>query len=264
MKIKDLVEELRAMAAEPVNEADTADVIKTGDGEQTVTKVAVSMFGTPEVINAAVAYGANFLIVHEPLFYEHYDTEMPYAQCYAKKQLIEDAKLTVFRFHDYAHAMLPDLIYEGQIAFSGLSGRFEKGKYFAVNRFILDKPITTLELAKTLERNLGIEHLRIAGARNNCVQTISCCFGTPGHQVEEFDECDTVLTGEICEWAVGEYVRDAAQMGKQKSMIVMGHINSEKCGMQLLCDKLNQRHPDLEVRYFDCGDVYSYTDSAEQ
>ncbi len=259
MKINELISELRGMATRPVNADNTVDVIKIGDAEAQITRVGVAMFATPEVIKAASEKNVNFLIVHEPLFYTHLDTEMPYEQCFEKKELIEQAGITVFRFHDYAHSISPDLIYEGQLAYSGLSGHFEKGKYFAVNRFVLDEEMTTLSLARALEKSLGAEHLRIVGDRENKVKTISCCFGTPGHLFEEINECDTVLTGEICEWGIGEYVRDGAQMGKKKSMIVMGHINSEKFGMKLLCDKLSVSHPELDAIYFDCGDIYSYT-----
>ncbi len=259
MTVSELLFELRAMAAIPMDPDRTVDVIKVGDGEKEVACVAVTMFGSPSVIKAAKAAGANVLIVHEPLFYNHEDTDMPYPQCFDKKKLIEEAGLTVFRFHDYAHAMAPDLIYEGQITFSGLSGHLMKGEYFAVSRFVLDTPMTTLELCKTLEDTLGLHHLRIAGARDNLVKTISCCFGTPGHQIEEFEDCDTVLTGEICEWATGEYVRDAAELGKAKSMIVMGHSNSERFGMKLLAEKLTRLHPEFKTVYIDGGDVYSYT-----
>ncbi len=258
MKIDQLITELYALAKEPVNREKTVDVIKVGNGEEEITRVGIAMFATPEVIASAAEQGVNFLIVHEPLFYTHRDTEMPYAQCFEKKRLIEQAGLTVFRFHDYAHAMLPDLIYEGQISYLGLPGRFEKGKYFAVNRFILDEEMTTPELAAALEKNLGLQNMRIVGDRDHKVKTVSCCFGTPGHHFEEIDECDTVLTGEICEWGIGEYIRDAAQMGKKKSMIVMGHNNSEKFGMKLLCDRLAVTHPELDPKFFDCGDIYTY------
>ncbi len=260
MTVNDLIYKLKSMAVETFDESKTADVIKIGDGSEEIKKVAVTMMATPDVIRAATEYGANFIIVHEPLFYTHMYTEMPYEQCFEKRKLLEEAGLTVFRFHDYAHRMIPDLIYEGQIKFSGLCGHFERGKYFAVNRFILNKPMTTIELVQELENNLNIKHLRIAGCRNNMVKTISCCFGTPGHLIEEFEECDTVLTGEICEWSVGEYVRDASQMGKLKSMVIMGHINSEKCGMKLLVEKIHSLYSELDVKYFDCGDVYSYFD----
>ncbi len=260
MKIKELVLDLVKLSGKEYSEDGTVDVIKCGDADAEIKKVAVAMFATPDVIRKAAEYEANFLIVHEPMFYNHTDTQMPYEQCHAKKEMLERLGMTVFRFHDYAHSITPDLIFEGQLYYSGLNGHFEKGKYWAVNRFILDTPMTTLELAEQLEKKLGIKHLRIAGARHNTVKTISCCFGTPGHLIKEFAECDTVLTGEICEWIEGEYVRDHHQMGGDKSMIVMGHINSEKFGMKLLEKYLTEQYPHISTRYFDCGDVYSYTD----
>ncbi len=260
MKIKELINELKGFIDKPFAPGTTCDTIKTGSDENEITKVAVSMFATPEVIKAAHEYGANFLIVHEPVFYNHSDTSMPYPICYEKIELINNCGLTIFRFHDHPHTMMPDMICEGQLKFSGLCGTFMKGKYYAVNRFILDEPMTTLELARTLEKNLGVKHLRIAGCRDNLVKTVSCCFGTPGHLEDEFAECDTVLTGEICEWTVGEYVRDYMQLKNDKSMIVMGHINSEKFGMKLLSEMIDDNHPELLTKYFDCGDLYSYTD----
>ncbi len=259
MKINELISELRALAVEPVDSEKTVDVIKTGDGDAEIIKVGVAMFPTPSVLKAAVDDGVNFLVAHEPIFYTHRDIEMPYAQCFEKKKLAEDLDITVFRFHDYAHAMYPDLIYEGQIKYSGLKGEFVKGKFRGINRFVLDEEITTLELAKTLEKKLSLRNLRIAGDRENKVKTISCCFGAPGHVVEEIDECDTVLVGETSEWAIAEYIRDGAEMGKQKSIIVMGHNNSEKYGMVLLAEKLRVMHPELPIEFYDCGDIYSYT-----
>ncbi len=259
MVVKELLAALKALAKEPIPGKQTVDCVKIGDENSRINKIAVSMFATPSVIKRAAAFGANLLIVHEPIYYNHADTEMPYAQCHDKEALLNEHGMTVLRFHDHAHSMLPDLIYDGQLHFSGLKGRFERGKYWAVNRFILDEPMTTVQLAKTLEAALDIQNLRIAGARDNLVKTISCCFGTPGHLIEEFTECDTVLTGEICEWIVGEYVRDYAEFGGQKSMIVMGHGNSEKYGMKLLAAQLAEQYPAIPIRYFDSGDLYSYT-----
>ncbi len=260
MKIKDLMALLISEAPDPIPNSETGDVLKAGDGDAEIVKIAVTMFPTVEVIEKAAEYGANFLLVHEPLFYNNSDKKMPYESCYAKKALLEKHGITVWRFHDYAHSSVPDLIFDGQLHYSGLKGHFEKGKYWAVNRFILDTPMTTLELVKTLEKNLELKHLRIAGARDNLVKTVSCCFGTPGHVAEEFAECDTVLTGEVCEWDIAEYARDYHQLGGQKSLVVMGHCNSEKFGMKLLAERLAERYPDIPVKYFDCGDVYSYTD----
>ena len=64
---------------------------------------------------------------------------------------------------------------------------------------------------------------------------------------------------EACEWQVCEYVRDAAELGINKSVIVMGHVGSERNGMRLLCEKLVDDHSDIQFKYFENEEVYSYT-----
>ena len=69
-----------------------------------------------------------------------------------------------------------------------------------------------------------------------------------------------VLTGEACEWNLAEYARDCAQLGYKKALIIMGHIGSERDGMVYTADLLKDMHPELDVQYFECGEVYTYTD----
>ena len=131
--------------------------------------------------------------------------------------------------------------------------------------FHLDAPFASLpvELAKQIEKNCNIKHLRICGAANTPCTVISGMFGTPGGVFEELksDQCEILLTGEACEWALAEYARDAAQLGYKKALIIMGHIGSERDGMLYTADLLKEMHPELEVQYFECGEVYTYTDS---
>ena len=90
-------------------------------------------------------------------------------------------------------------------------------------------------------------------------------FGGPGNGAFtelQRDECEVVLIGETCEWMLGEYARDAAQLGYKKAVIIMGHIGSERDGMIYTADILKEKHPELDVKYFECGEVYQYTDQA--
>ena len=260
MTCQELINELKAMAATPIDENQTCDTFKSGDPSAEIVGIAVSMFATPDVVRKASECGANLLIVHEPTYYNHFDTEKndcPPASL--KEKLIKDSGITIFRFHDYAHSCSPDLICEGELKYSGLKGEFREGKYSAVNDFILDEPMSALQLAKTLEEKLGIKHIRIAGNAHAEGRKISCNFGTPGHLVESLAESDFVLTGEICEWQLGEIARDYGQLGFNKAILVMGHIGSERAGMKHLADILVQRHPELSIQYIECGEVYSYS-----
>lgn len=258
MKIKELIDELKTYSSQPFDV--TCDTVKCGDTEREIAGVGVAMFATPEVIRKAKEANINFLIVHEPLCYNHMDTSVPFPVGQEKRDLLAEYGIAVFRFHDFAHNMNPDLIYEGQLKMMGIPGTPEKGKYFAVNRYILNEPMTAKNLAKKLESALGIKHIRIAGCTDKEGTNISCCFGTPGHVAEELSETDFVLTGEICEWCEGELARDMAQMGYNKAILVMGHIGSEYGGMKLLADMISEKHAEFPTQYINCGEVYSYTD----
>ncbi|MCQ2471232.1 MAG: Nif3-like dinuclear metal center hexameric protein [Clostridia bacterium] len=260
MKCNDVINEIKSWASVEIDPTKTCDTIKCGDGEKEVSKIAISMFATPDVVNDAVNWGADMLIVHEPVYYEHMDKNIDSFIGEEKKKFLEKSGLTVFRFHDYAHAMNPDLIYEGEMKYLGLSGKCVKGKYFAVNNFILDNKMTAKEIAKTIQKNLQLKHVRIAGNPDAEGTKISCCFGTPGHLESELFENDFLLTGEICEWCIGEMARDYAQLGYNKAVIVMSHIGSERAGMMLLSEKMKSAFPALQIKYFECGEVYNYVD----
>ena len=144
----------------------------------------------------------------------------------------------------------------------GLQGKIEYTDVFDLVRVHLDEPMTPVELAKQIEKNCNIRHLRICGAANTPCTVVSGMFGTPGGVFEELksDQCEILLTGEACEWSLGEYARDCAQLGYKKALIIMGHIGSERDGMVYTADLLKEMHPELDVQYFECGEVYTYTD----
>ncbi len=240
----------------------TVDCIKAGNENCEVHRVAVSMFATPDVIHAASNWGAQLLIVHEPTYYNHRDDRDPEnVVAEMKRRLLEQSGLALYRFHDYAHRMIPDLIYEGEKQWLGLDGA-ETVSEFGKRRIVLDTPITPREMALRIQEKLHIAHPRICGTLDKPITTVSCCFGTPAMLFEELRSptSELVLTGEACEWALGEYARDADQLGITKSLIIMGHIGSERDGMQLLATRIPTMFP-VEAQYFECGEVYSYAET---
>jgi hypothetical protein len=64
------------LAATPYDPAhDTVDTVKTGDPHQPVRGIITTFLASYEVIEQAIVKGANFIIVHEPPFYNHLDEE---------------------------------------------------------------------------------------------------------------------------------------------------------------------------------------------
>lgn len=259
MTAKELLQELMSWAVDPVDKATTVDTFKAGDPDKEVRCVAVTMTATSAVIRRAMAMGADMLIVHEPTFYNNDDRVGNDPVSQQKAALVAESSLAIARFHDHAHAMVPDLICEGELRGLALAGRFEKGPHFAVNRYVLDEPITARALAARAEQTLGARCVRIIGDPDAPGTRLLCAFGTPGYTREDILAADIMLTGEICEWGIGEFLRDAGDCCG-KAALVMSHIGSERAGMQLLAEKVAARFPELTVHHIETDELYHYTD----
>ena len=261
MKVKELMEKLFAWCddAGPHDYANTCDTLKAGDPESEVQKAAVTMFATPEVIRAARDWGAQLIVTHEPTFYDHMDVKMagdPVTA--AKEQLLRESGLAVWRFHDHPHVKRYDLISEGGVRALGLEGEWINGGAFGRNRFRLAAPLTAREVGRRIEKGMGAARVRVCGAVDAPCQNLGLCFGSPGELLSTLrrPDVDILLVGEACEWQVGEYARDAAQLGFNKALIIIGHVASEKEGMRLLAERLPALCPGVESRYFECGEAW--------
>ena len=261
MKAFEIMNTMFALA-EAGDYRNTCDTCKAGDPEREVTRVAVTMFATPEVIRQAAEWGAELLITHEPTYYNHMDHHSTVAVECAKRKLIEATGMVLYRYHDHPHGTKPDIIGEGMLRDMALAGEVSYTETFDLVRVKLECATTPRELAAILEKNLDLAHIRIAGAADTPMKKVSCMFGTPGGVYEELqrDDCEIMITGEACEWALCEYVRDASQLGFAKALLVPGHIGSERNGMIYTADLVKKLFPALEVKYFECGEVYTYTD----
>ena len=260
MKAIELIEELKNGGFCPHDR--TCDTVKAGNPEKEIKKVAVTMFATVDTFKKVKEWGADMLIVHEPTYYDHFEEMISNPVTEAKKKLIEESGIVVFRYHDFMHHREIDRITAGEIHYLGLKGKLENTPYSASYTFRLDEPITALELAKLIEDKLNVKHVKIAGERNKKSYNLALCCGTPGgvYDLLRDENIDIVLTGETCEWMLCEYARDAAALGINKSIIVMGHIGSERDGMRLLAENLSKNHTSFETKYFECGEVYTYTE----
>ena len=68
MKAYEIMEDLFSLSG-PLFSERTCDTIKAGDPNAEVSKVAVSMFATVDIVRQAQDWGAQLLIVHEPTYY---------------------------------------------------------------------------------------------------------------------------------------------------------------------------------------------------
>ena len=237
----------------------TCDTCKAGDPNTEVHRIAVSMFATPNVIRRAAEWGADLLIVHEPTYYDHMDGHTDEKIQVEKRKLLTDSGLTVYRYHDHAHHTVPDTICEGEVDAMALDGAVSYGPRWDEVWITLRTPTTPRELARQIAERTGMAHIRVCGCVDVPCTRVVGMFGTPPKVFEtmQTDECEVMMTGEACEWRLGEYARDAAELGHKKALLILGHIGSERDGMKLLARRLSGRYPAIESRYFECGEVYA-------
>ena len=72
------------------------------------------------------------------------------------------------------------------------------------------------------------------------------------------EQLDIMVCGEITEWTLSAYVRDAADMGFNKAMIVVGHERSEETGMKYLADLIRPLVGEIPVQFADSGEPFIY------
>ena len=260
MNSKQLMDKLFLMDS-AANYSHTCDTFKAGDVEREIKKVGVCMFATVEVIKQASEWGADLLITHEPVYYNHMDdvSKLQDDPVYlGKKAIVDESKMAICRIHDHMHHANLDRIALGEMQCLGLEYTHVSNPYYAVNRFELKEPIQASKLLERIKTVLGVRHARLCGDGNMEITHISGCFGTPGHILDEIrDEWgQVVLAGEAAEWFECEYIRDAAALGMKKAMIVMGHIGSERAGMYHLSKTMEKDYPELDIKYFECDEVY--------
>lgn len=218
-------------------QAETVDTFKAGNPDTRVTGIAITMMATYDVLRRAAASGKNLIITHEPTFYNHEDITSDFekendAVLATKQSFIAEHHLVVWRFHDHWHARGPDPIQTGMIRALGW-GKFQN----PTNNHLFVVPETTLEqLAADIRQRLGIRTLRVVGDPTMRVTKLALNPGYPGFQSErntlQRDDVQVLVMGEGLEWETIEYGADAAAEGKQKALIILGHIPSEQAGME--------------------------------
>ncbi|MBQ4516518.1 MAG: Nif3-like dinuclear metal center hexameric protein [Clostridia bacterium] len=260
MVIQDIIDSLNKWS--PINRENGSDFMVYGDANRNVSKIAVCMIATPDVLRKAEKLGAEFIITHEPTFHEsvkRYKGEENYFNdkvYLAKKQLVEELDIPIYRFHDYSHFTDIDKINAGFIKKLAISGTFDGEK-----TFVLDNPMTVDELESEIKNKLNLRHIRLVGQRNKKVKNISLCAGAWGdtnvYKELNRDGIDLVICGEITEYSICEYVRDSAQLGIDKALFILGHMGSERAGMEYVCEYINDAMGDIKAVYIECDEVYN-------
>ena len=230
----------------------TVDTIKSGDGQKVVTGIVTTMFATVDVIRRTASLGANFIIAHEPTYYNHLDDTAwldgdPVYQF--KSDLLKKNGIVVWRFHDYWHTHRPDGVLMGVLEKMGWKSYYNKD-----NPPMISHPGMTLqEIVTQAKKGLGIRQVRIIGDSKQVCKRIALVPGAAGGTMQikllQKEKPDVLIVGEVHEWETAEYVRDARAMGMSTSLIVLGHAESEEPGMEWLVPWLQPKVGGLKVTH---------------
>lgn len=233
----------------------TVDTFKAGAPETDVRAVATTGMATFDVLRRAAAANRNFVITHEPTFYNHLDQTADLEQdatYQAKQRFIKDNNLVIFRFHDHAHALQPDPLVAGSARMLGWTKYASPGE---PRIYVL--PTTTLrELAVDVAARLKGKAIRIAGEPDMKVTRVAL---GPGYGVPPLTSTiDVAVGGETAEsGGNAEYILDAAADGQKKGMILLGHMMSEDWGMKEVAEWLRPLVPEVTVEWLPAGEPFA-------
>jgi putative NIF3 family GTP cyclohydrolase 1 type 2 len=239
--------------------AGTVDTLKAGNRDTVVTGIVTAMFPTVDVIRKTYELGANFIICHEPTFYNHLDdvSWLQDDEIYGYKAgMLKSHNIAIWRNHDYIHSIKPDGVTTGVVAKLGWKD-YQKGS----NTFTLPE-ITLSGLITELKQKLDIQQVRYIGDLSKNCKKILLMPGAAGGkaQIEAISKFqpDVLVCGEVSEWETAEYVRDAQSEGRSFALVVTGHIASEEAGSIFMAEWLEQRLSGVKVTHINCGNSLSF------
>ncbi|HTE02194.1 MAG TPA: Nif3-like dinuclear metal center hexameric protein [Mucilaginibacter sp.] len=241
--------------------ANTVDTLKSGSPDIVVTGIVTTMFATIDVIRKAIDLGANFIIAHEPTFYNHSDDSswLKNDDVYQyKADLLKQHNIAVWRNHDYIHTLKPDGVTKGVLA------QLEWQKYADkdVPNILTFPAITVNDLVNHAKEKLHIEKVRFIGDPAKTCTRVLFMPGAPGGQrhIQAIGKVkpEVLICGELQEWETAEYVRDARAKGDNLTLVVLGHIASEEPGSVFMRDWLNEKVPSVKTTHLYCGNSLGF------
>ena len=273
MTVQNIIDEIiKKTGVEKLPDDQTCDHIMTGSADMEVTKIVTTFMATVDVINEAIKIGANFIITHEPTWFTGKDDTKWVEQdpvYLEKKKLIEDHKITIWRFHDHMHMGKEDGIYRGfQIETNWKQYIIEGPENFKHYGECYQIPKTSLrQLCEFFKKILPMEVIQIVGNPEMSVERVGVLVGggSLGFGREELpmellhqNNLDLVICGDIVEWTISAYVRDAVSLGHNKGMLILGHERSEEMGMKYLGDWMADITGPIEVHFVDSKEPFLY------
>lgn len=271
-----------AFTGKTIDPATTRDQVTFGAEAlgSACTGIVTCIWPTVEIVRRARELGANLIISHEAIFWnhgDHRDVVAGNSAFLAKIVLLEEWGGVVWRCHDYIHAGVP-LEEDGSMADGIFYGLADKLGWLdcRIGRDCMDYEIPEMparDVAAYVVKRLGLSGTRLIGCMDAPVRRVRVPMHIMGHPVgdtETLNKMDTegvdcLLCMEIIDFTVSEYVRDSAMLGQGKCIIHMGHFNGEEPGMEYMATWVSRAleaagldSAKVPVSFVPMGDTYQY------
>ena len=280
MTIREITDAIIQKTGAPrLPEGHTCDLLIAGSWDTEVTKIATTFMATVDVIRRAAEEGVNLIITHEPTWFTGMDKTDWLAEdevYLAKKALIEQHNIAIWRFHDHMHMAKEDGIFRGFEQEMGWETyRMAPPTTDTLGFGVTGKPDGCYEIPETTLRGLvelfkskmNMQVVQIIGDPEMKVSRVGVLpgGGSLGLGTEHMPmrymrlrNADVLVCGDITEWTLPAYVRDASQLGFNRAILVLGHERSEEPGMKHLGSWLSDIVDGTPVVFLDAEEPFTY------
>ncbi len=264
MILREIIRQLEALAPrEAACDWDNPGLL-VGRGDREITKVYVALDATEQVVEAAVAAGAELILTHHPILFhavKQVNDETPLGR---KLLTLIRNDVAVYSMHtnfDSCPGGMGDLVC-AQLGLENL-GPMEPSSYQEANVVVteaaaegrqvnqrygigfmaeLPEAMTAQELAELVKERFGLPFVNFFDAERP-IRRIACCPGSGRGEMENVLNChvDAFLTGDMGHHDGLEYVEEGI------SLLDAGHYGLEHVFVPAAAAYMRQHFPEIEV-----------------
>lgn len=285
MKIREITDKILEYHPKFDASYDGCDGYKSGNPEVECTGIVSALVPTVEVIRKTAELGCNLLYVHEPSYYstpDYPDWRAGFKnEVYEEKRaLLEQYGIVIWRDHDHTHAHKPDGIFTGVIKYLGWEKYRSNSDAEGMTMYFEFPDMTVGKMNTLLKEKLSLNGIRYIGNSEDKLKKVAIVGHllpnifehqpTTGNEfvpetateiirIMEEEDVDAIIPGEVIDWTVMSYIRDAVQLGKAKAAFNVGHFNWEELGMRYAADWIPEviEHA-VPVYYVPSEDIYKF------
>ena len=248
MKLKELIDVL-ATELQPEQFRDYCPNGLQVEGKSEVLKIATGVTACEALIDQAVSWGADALLVHHGYFWKSENAEIVgMKKRRLQKLLAHDISLLVYHLPLDAHPVMGNNATLAALLSIRETGPLDPLESRPIGNIgELNKPVTLEKFGQRVNSALGREPLLISGG-DHPIQTVGWCTGGAQNYI------DKALTAGVDAFISGEISESTVHTAREEGIhyIAAGHHATERGGVQALGAWLEKEYS-LEHRFFDIG-----------